>query len=862
MDGKRIEATLRARFAAPLPEFQTRRIVFWRDEEREFEAMLDELSIPDVKLVRLTGHNNFAVKKLLLHDDLSSSYLIYDPLSYAAPQDDWLLDIRLYSEEYRADKTSLQMAELGVEPTPAMRKTMKLYHRFFESRERTAKLCRIGHSYQTPLQLHVDVMAVLAGARGGTAQDVFIAVLSGGLNEEENLPLINIQKFGSIDAFWQLVRKYTGYIYESDKPLGFFAAHVLLTALAHTMGDGAVRGLERFLSESNTAYCYSVVYEWRSSERRQELYELCRTVERELQLSARFGKLSVEQLLRGDVFPAIDESILAKCYDEISERVVRTELLTQVVENRRTSGWYSRFADYYGCLVAVGQIQTFYQENAGGFFFAQAKDVWNFYVEQGYRMDAAYRRFHFAFGNTLKDGDTVLEDKLKHAAGYVESLYRNWYLTSLTDCWVRVSADDLASLGYVSEVPRQRDFYRHYVQPIVSKGARAFVIISDALRYETAVELQETISRSTKGTAVLEYCQAQFPSITKFGMAALLPGEGIAVTEDMEVLRAGMPTRSTVDRQRVLMAVEPNSVAVQYQELLAMKRAERRALTTGQRVVYIYHNTIDAIGDKTATESKVFAACYDAIQELTNLLRIVVNDLQGTDILITADHGFLYTYKPLSESDKVDRTAFHGEIYEVDRRYALTAPDTAADYLLPVRLEKTVFGVTVGGLSPRDATRIKIAGGGENYVHGGVSLQELVVPILTFKNLRTASKGYVETSTAELKLLTQSRKITNLIFSLDFFQRQPVSEKMLPCTYNVYMADETGAPISDRQTVIADRSALNDSERVFRVRLHLKSATYNKNKTYRLVITNGVDFPTEEDFQIDIAFADDFGFDL
>ena len=362
--------------------------------------------------------------------------------------------------------------------------------------------------------------------------------------------------------------------------------------------------------------------------------------------------------------------------------------------------------------------------------------------------------------------------------------------------------------------------------------------------------------------AVLESCQAEFPSITKFGMAALLPGEEIAVTENMEVLRAGMPTRSTADRQRVLMAAEPNSVAVQYQELLAMKRAERRALTTGKRVVYIYHNTIDAIGDKTATESKVFAACHDAVQELTNLLRIVVNDLQGTDILITADHGFLYTYEPLSESDKVDRTAFHGEVYEVGRRYALTAPDTAADYLLPVRLEKTVFGVTVGGFSPRDATRIKITGGGENYVHGGVSLQELAVPILTFKNLRTASKDYVETANVELKLLTQSRKIANLIFSLDFFQRQPVSEKVLPCTYNVYMADETGSPISDRQTVIADRSVLNDSERVFRVRFHLKSAAYNKNKTYRLVITNGVDLPTEEDFQIDIAFADDFGFDL
>lgn len=862
MSREKIEAALRARFAAPLEEFRTRRIVFWRDEEREFEAMPDELSLPGVKIVRLTGHNNFTVKKLLLHDDPSSSFLIYDPLSYAAPQDDWLLDIRLYSEEYRADKISLQMAELGIEPTPTMRKTMRLYRRFFESRERTAKLRRMGRCYQTPLRLHIDVMAVLAGASGGTAQDVFIAVLGDSLNEEENLPLANIQKFGSIDAFWQLARKYTGYIYESDKPLGAFAAHVLLTALAHTMGDRAVKGLERYLSGPNKAYCYSVVHEWRSGEKRETLYALCRVVERELRLSARFDKLSVEELLCGDVFPALHESILARLFDEASQQIARPELLAQVVENRRTAGWYDRFADYYGCLAAIGQMQAFYRENAGGFSFAKAEEMWDFYTEQGYQMDTAYRSFHFAFGNTLKNSDPVLEDKLKHAAEYVENLYRNWYLTSLTECWVKASAEDWAALGYVSEIPKQRDFYRNYVRPIIGKGAKAFVIVSDALRYETAVELREMISRSAKGTAALESCQAQFPSVTKFGMAALLPGEEISVTETMEVLRDGMPTRSTANRRRVLAAAEPNSVAVSYQELLAMKRTERRALTTGQSVVYIYHNTIDAIGDKAATESKVFEACHDTVRELNNLVRIVVNDLQGTDIFITADHGFLYTYEPLSESDKADRTVFHGEVYEVGRRYALAAPNAAADYLLPIALEETVSGVAIKGLAPCDVTRLKIAGGGENYVHGGISLQELVVPVLAFKNLRTTGKGYVETANAELKLLTQSRKIANLIFSLDFFQRRPVSERVRPCTYSLYMADETGLPISDRQIVIADRSAPNDSDRVFRVRFSLKSAAYDKSKAYHLVITNGVDLPAEESFQIDIAFADDFGFDL
>ncbi len=70
MDVNRITEDLKERFAALLRDFYKRRIIFWHDEDREFEAMLDELDIPDVTLIRLTDTNNFAVKKLLLHDDL------------------------------------------------------------------------------------------------------------------------------------------------------------------------------------------------------------------------------------------------------------------------------------------------------------------------------------------------------------------------------------------------------------------------------------------------------------------------------------------------------------------------------------------------------------------------------------------------------------------------------------------------------------------------------------------------------------------------------------------------------------------------------------------------------------------------
>ena len=55
MPNERIQFLLRERFAAPLPEFYCRRIIFWKDEEREFKKDVDELALENVKIVKLTG---------------------------------------------------------------------------------------------------------------------------------------------------------------------------------------------------------------------------------------------------------------------------------------------------------------------------------------------------------------------------------------------------------------------------------------------------------------------------------------------------------------------------------------------------------------------------------------------------------------------------------------------------------------------------------------------------------------------------------------------------------------------------------------------------------------------------------------
>jgi uncharacterized protein (TIGR02687 family) len=854
-----IKSRIAARFFAPLTEFHKRRIVFWRDEDGQYTEDIDELVFSNVKIVKLTGSNNFSVKKLLTYDDLTSDYLIYDPLSYEKDHnDDWLLDIRLYSEEFHADLVSSHMEELLVTPTADMRKTMKIYAKFLGNKERFEKLRKIGRTYQTPLQLHIDIMAVLCGLSGGSAQDVITAVLSAGLDKESNNAIDNITRFGNINAFWQLIQKFTGYNNAEDKPLSELAAHILLTALSQSIPP--LKGFERFVSDSCKAYCYQLVHEWQRGDGRETLIEICRIVEEELRLIDRFDKIEMETLLKSDVFPAVNECLIARLFSEINTGVINIKSIFGMVLNRRTSAMYDLTEDYTESLYYIAKMQNFYLECIESFHISLPKKVWSFYTEKAFEMDSFYRHFHIHFGNTLKAPNPILEDALKKCTDKVEGLYREWYLSRLTDIWTKAIADDLSKLGYVSEINKQRDFYARYITS--NKNNRTFVIISDALRYEVAAELSEVLGHETKGKASLEAVQAIFPGITKFGMAALLPGKEMSVDDEMKVYLNGKSTDSTIKRASILTDKDKNSIAVQYNDLLQMKKQERRSLVAGKDIIYIYHNAIDAIGDKAATETKVFDACDTAIKELIGLVKLIVNDLSGMNIYITADHGFLYTYKPLDESQKVSRQTFNGDVYELGRRYALVSPDTTADYLLPINTGNEIGEIAIKGYAPQDTTRIKVQGGGENYVHGGISLQEMTVPIIIYKGMRSDYKKYVEVKNPGFSLISESRKVSNLMFSLDFLQNQPIGEKIQPSTYSIQFTDETGLTVSDIQMVIADRTSANPGERVFRVRFTLKQMSYDPTKIYKLVIKNDTDIPEEAEFHFDIAFADDFGFDL
>lgn len=856
----KIEQTLKERFAAPLAENYRRRIIFWQDPEGEFADLVGELHLDGVKLLKLTGQNNFAAKLLLSETDTESNYLVYNPVAYADIRDNWLLDIELYSEEFRADRLSLQMQELKMPATPQLRKTMKTYAKFFENKERMAKLAAFHSDYANVGQLHIDILAVLSGTEMNTAPGVIRAVLMHGLEAESNEALAVIRKFGNEEVLWELLHRYTGYVYDDDHPLPALAAHILLTALSATMQPACLRGLERYISAPHRQLCYALVNEWMHSEDDDALYEIARMVEERHHLVERFDGLAVEELMNSDCFPCINECILRNYMTEISEHIIHADDLAAAVEKRRTMKWYQRVRNYYDGLLQVAQMQQFYQANIGGFHLAEYPKLWKEYTGNYCKMDHFYRQFHTAFGKSLKESSTVLEDLYKNVADYVEKLYKNWYLTTLGDQWTTLIREELAKGAALPGIPQQADFYKSFVKPIAATGSRVYVIISDALRYEVAVELTGQLLRETKGTAKLSAVQSVFPSATKFGMAALLPHSKLQLTEDGKVLCDGELTEGTGSREKILNRAHPGNVAITYKDLLSMKQSERREKIKNSQVVYIYHNAIDAVGDKAVTEDQVFAACGQAVLELTNLVRLITNDLSGTNILITADHGFLYSYQPLDESDKAEKSFVSGHILELERRYVIADGECAAEHML--RIPMTQFHSPSTGFTPQENIRMKKQGGGMNYVHGGISLQECAVPVIEFKNLRTTSKRFVEVKKTELQLLSQSRKISNSIFSLDFYQKEAAGGKIAAATYEIYMADSSGKAVSDKKTVIADRTAPNGADRVFRTRFTLKSEEFKKTEPYYLTIMEkGTANVTDRiEFTIDIAFVNDFDF--
>ena len=344
------------------------------------------------------------------------------------------------------------------------------------------------------------------------------------------------------------------------------------------------------------------------------------------------------------------------------------------------------------------------------------------------------------------------------------------------------------------------------------------------------------------------------PSVTSVGMASLLPHKELKVDKNLNVTVDGNSCGDLLSRDKILKARNENNVALSFDEVAKAGKTRVRELLQGKNIVYIYHNQVDARGDKQASENEVFNACAEAIDEIVKLIRKLTGDISATRFFVTADHGFLYKRNKLQESDKI--TIQQKEIctYE-NKRFLITQSKASQEGLISRMMAYMDHFVT----TPIGADIFAVGGAGSNYVHGGSSLQEMLVPVV---DVRTA-KGKQDYDYVDVILASVSRKVTNLIAHFDFIQTEAVSDVVKARNLIAYFATEDGEKISFDVPIVANIKSDAPDKRTFHEKFTLKSREYRRSDKYYMHIADANDEKNilhSYEFMIDIAFVDDFGF--
>lgn len=844
--------TLRTTFQQPLHDGEQRKIVFWFDKDQEFIDYIDDIIIEDVKVHKLTENNSFYTKYLLEEMDPASHYLIYSTLDMSM-EDNWLLDTLLYSKTFYADKISLIMNELQIDPS--LRSVIKKYEKFFGNKERFRKFKAYGITSHSQETIELAIMSVLCNLKSPDFEDVLKVVLMDTLDDSENKYLDLIEKYFDINVFWNYVSERFGFE-QDNKSLKTLFIHLTVTTLSHSVNEKHLSLVRNYIANRNKSNAMVFIDHWMHHKTDYFVFDqLTETVEKEIRLAEIVNQLPVEEFKTADTFPYFDKAIIMYIANSLDARLEDYDEYIKLINLRRAKHFYERFQYIYEALYYTVKMFEFYKKHSLGIPQTHAMDMFRAYVEKYHKMDTYYRKFYVAFDN---EPNSEILKKLKEM---VENLYTNWFMGELSSHWSAAVNAEMKASWMIPGVQSQKDFYRSFVAPRIHQGDRIFVIISDALRYEIAVELADKLNSETTGACNIQALLGVIPSVTKLGMASLLPYKSLEIDLSGRVLVDGKVSNGLENRMEILQAAVSESIAIYYQELLAMNKAGRRETFKGKKLIYIYHDSIDAIGDKAATEIYTFTAAEKAIEEIYNIIKIIRDDLSGTNIFVTADHGFVYQREALEESDKIDKEEIHA--FEVKRRYLLSQDSGEKHGLLDINMDSMIKNDHhITAYVPKATIRFKMQGSGVNFVHGGASLQEIVIPLIQFKNIRSKHKKNYEITKVDVKLTNTTRKITNSLFTLIFFQTEKVEDKRIPRTVKIYMIDDADAVITNEEILICDRTADKPEDRTFKIRFALKSIPYDKHKDYYLIIKDAeTDVILEKiPFQISLGIISELDF--
>jgi len=872
------------------------RIVFWYDPEQSFLDELSAMEIAGVHVFNMANESALGVKLKLELEDTAGQYLLYFPFVEPDLEKDWLVDIKLYSRCFYADRFSIILNELGLQQQ-SLREHLAKRHGFLASKVRLNALQRLVKPDFNGSDLDMAMIAVVVKSQNDDLAHIIFALaqecVMGDLGLEANPASVSeLEKYELIPALLEALHTSIGYRTSDDGQqqlqfkLGHFLIRFLITGFCESLGDVPewAQGIV-MPTASASATAYTLLSRWRDSSKYYQAFDVISgwvsdalSIKQKInQIEAYYSEANdataaagMSQLSEVFTFEVVEQKIivdLAGALPEASE--IELEHCRILIATRLDGYWASKHQDdairqkyrtVYTALQAAIELFSLRLKYDGGFHFESCEAIYKAYENELYGFDQSYRHYCAASQRAHVDILKTLDDK-------VETCYAAWYIDHLAKNWGdRVEAEQRLQQWCIPDKSNQQHFFRASVQPLITTEPkrRVVVIISDAFRYEAAVELRDRINDKRYSEAVLSSQLGVLPSYTTLGMASLLPHESLEYRTSAthkngsdDVFVDGKSSKGTAARSKILAA--HGGLAVTAETVKGWSRDEGREALKDHYLIYVYHNVVDARGDSAATESETFMAVEHAIAELTELGRKILLYFNTSRILITADHGFLFQQSKLEDSDRASLVEKPTNTLKSKKRYLL-------GFNLPETTEAWTGSTTktAGTASdtdfwiPKGANRFHFVGG-SRFVHGGAMPQEIVVPVLTIKQLR-GEKAKKRTQHKVGVISPKSTlKMVNNIQKFDLMQTEAVSQLATPITLSVALY-EAESKISSEETITFDCTTDSVSERVKQVRLSLAGTGFNRKNDYFLVLKDK-DLDTEIErykVTIDLAFTDDF----
>lgn len=551
------------------------------------------------------------------------------------------------------------------------------------------------------------------------------------------------------------------------------ARYALLTefvASLHGPTPPALAGVKIASEEGSRASCVSLAKEWRL---RRDLRDSYARYASKLsgELRALTATLTPEQLGSCETFAEVEAQLQSALETRLAQQTEwRTEsaIAMHSIIDARLAGFWSSWPEQYpevparwqiissalDVLTTADKIEMELKTVLGG-----PAGLLKRYTDEWCMLDTYHRylerRCHlFDFDSDSRHKST---EKLIARA-------RQRYMEiggSLAEAFVRALERTRFT---VPDYRRQLETYSTFVRPAVSEGKTAYVLV-DALRYEMARELAQSLHGDfgVKLSAVL----GTPPTITPIGMAALMPGAEVSAT--VVALGGGalaLSVEGTVLKDRTgrvewFRGKHNGTVAVEKLEdvLLSFKEARKSELRSAD-VILVTSQEIDQAG-----ENATVRAARRAMEEiLGDLARLVhkLRDYGCKQIIITADHGYVFADEPDSDMKVAPPT---GQRMSLHSRAWIGKGGANDPAFLRTRLSS--FGLD-------DSQDLEIAvpygfgvfitpGGGGAYYHGGMSPQEMVIPVLV---LTPRVTGAVPLTQVNLSISMGSKKISTRFCSI------------------------------------------------------------------------------------------------